>query len=133
MGAMIANARGQANLTAILALIGLIVAAVWGWKRLSPDTQDYVIERGVPAALAIAVVAMCRHAALERVRAYRPLWLVLLFGAAAPVALVAVRAWASNRSAVYGARGAERELLGALREHGELTPRGGDAHPPYGH
>ena len=49
-------------------------------------------------------------------------WLVLLFGAAAPVALVAVRAWASNRSAVEGARGAERELLGALREHGELTP-----------
>jgi hypothetical protein len=39
-----------------------------------------------------------------------------------PVALVAVRAWASNRSAVYGARGAERELLGVLREHGELTP-----------
>lgn len=58
MYAMIDNPRGQANLTAILALIGLIVAAVWGWKRLSPDTQDYVIEQGVPAALAVAVAGV---------------------------------------------------------------------------
>ncbi len=49
-------------------------------------------------------------------------WLVLLFGAAAPVALVAVRGWAYRRGAVDGTRMAERELLGALREHGELTP-----------
>ncbi len=49
-------------------------------------------------------------------------WLVLLFGAVAPVVLVAVRGWASGRGAVDGARGAERELLGVLREHGELTP-----------
>jgi ATP/maltotriose-dependent transcriptional regulator MalT len=49
-------------------------------------------------------------------------WLVLLFGAAAPVALVAVRGWASGRSAVDGSLAAERALLGALREHGELTP-----------
>ncbi len=46
-------------------------------------------------------------------------WLVLLFGAAAPVALVAVRGLASSR---VGAGRAERELLGALREYGELTP-----------
>jgi ATP/maltotriose-dependent transcriptional regulator MalT len=49
-------------------------------------------------------------------------WLVLLFGTVAPVALIAVRGWASGRRAVDGAREAERELLGALREHGGLTP-----------
>ncbi len=47
-------------------------------------------------------------------------WLVLLFGAATPVALVAARGLTSNRAA--NADRAERELLGALREHGELTP-----------
>ena len=49
-------------------------------------------------------------------------WLVLLLGAAAPVALLAVRGWASGRSANDGSLAGERELLGALREHGELTP-----------
>ena len=49
-------------------------------------------------------------------------WLVLVFGTAAPVALVAVRGWVWRRGAVDGARAAERELLGVLREHGELTP-----------
>ena len=49
-------------------------------------------------------------------------WLVLLFGTEAPVVLVAVRGWALRREAVDGVRSAERELLDALREHGELTP-----------
>jgi hypothetical protein len=76
MCAMIENRRGEANLTAILALIGLIVAAVWGWKRLSPDIQDVVIEQGVPAVLAIAVVAILvwrgvRHIRRRRARGQR--------------------------------------------------------------
>ena len=49
-------------------------------------------------------------------------WLVLLFGAVAPVTLVAARGWALRRAAVDGVRRAERELLVVLREHGELTP-----------
>ena len=49
-------------------------------------------------------------------------WLVLLFGTAAPLALIATRGWASKRDAADGVRMAERELLGALREHGGLTP-----------
>lgn len=49
-------------------------------------------------------------------------WLVLLFGLAAPVVLLAVRHWASGNDAVGGMRDAEREVLAALREHGELTP-----------
>src|SRR5215210_6225238 len=54
---MTIHPRGSTNLTTILALIGLIVAAVWGWKRLSPDAQDYVVERAVPAVLAAVAIA----------------------------------------------------------------------------
>lgn len=66
--------RGQANLTAILALMGLIVASVWAWKRLTPDTQDYVIEQAVPVAVAVAVAGMLgwkvvRHIRRRRARA----------------------------------------------------------------
>ena len=49
-------------------------------------------------------------------------WLVPLFGTAAPLALVAVRGWASSRGAAVDTGRSERELLGALREYGELTP-----------
>jgi hypothetical protein len=49
-------------------------------------------------------------------------WLMLLFGLAAPVALLAVRHRFSANDAVGGTRRAEREVLAALREHGELTP-----------
>jgi DNA-binding NarL/FixJ family response regulator len=49
-------------------------------------------------------------------------WLVLLFGLAAPVALLAVGHRLSANDAVGGTRRAEREVLVALREHGELTP-----------
>jgi hypothetical protein len=55
---MITDRHGQANLTAILVLIGLIVASVWAWKRLTPDTQDYVIEEAVPVAVAVAVAGI---------------------------------------------------------------------------
>jgi len=58
IGAMARAQRGQANLTAILAVIGLIVASVWAWKRLTPDTQDYVVEQAVPAAVAVAVAGV---------------------------------------------------------------------------
>lgn len=49
-------------------------------------------------------------------------WLVPLFGLAAPVLLLAVRHRALTSGAFGGASWAERELLLALREHGELTP-----------
>ncbi|QIN80771.1 hypothetical protein GBA65_11205 [Rubrobacter marinus] len=35
---------------------------------------------------------------------------------------MAIRGWASRKDAIGGAKGAERELLAALREYGELTP-----------
>ena len=42
---------GHANLTAIALLLGTVITAVWVWKRLSLDTQDYVIEQAIPIAL----------------------------------------------------------------------------------
>jgi len=43
--------RGQARLTAILLLIGVVVTAVWVWKRIPPDTKDSFVEHIVPIAL----------------------------------------------------------------------------------
>lgn len=51
--------QGQANLTLLAALIGLIVAGVWIWKRLSPDIQDYVVDQAVPmAAMSLVIAAL---------------------------------------------------------------------------
>jgi hypothetical protein len=51
--------QGQTNLTVLAVLIGLIVAGVWIWKRLSADTQDYIVDQAVPMAamgLALAIL-----------------------------------------------------------------------------
>ena len=51
------NERGHARVTAVLLLIGLVVAGVWVWKRLSFDTQDLIVEQVVPmTALALAAL-----------------------------------------------------------------------------
>ncbi|MGQ0695479.1 MAG: hypothetical protein ACT4OL_07880, partial [Nitrospiraceae bacterium] len=53
--------RGQANPTVIAIIVGLIVAGVWIWKRLSPDTQEYVIDQAVPVAaggLAVGLIVL---------------------------------------------------------------------------
>lgn len=49
---------GQANLTAILLLVGLIVALVWIWKRLPLATQDYLVERAIPLTILGAAVTL---------------------------------------------------------------------------
>ena len=49
---------GQANLTATLLLVGLIVAIVWIWKRLPLATQDYLVERAIPLTLLGVAVAL---------------------------------------------------------------------------
>ncbi len=50
---------GQANLTAILLLLGLVVSGVWVWKRLSPEMQDLIIDQAIPlAALSLAIMAV---------------------------------------------------------------------------
>ena len=49
---------GQANLTATLLLVGLIVAIVWIWKRLPLATQDSLVERAIPLTLLGVAVAL---------------------------------------------------------------------------
>ena len=46
---------GQANLTAILLLLGLVVSGVWVWKRLSPDMQDLIIDQALPLAALVLI------------------------------------------------------------------------------
>ena len=48
---------GQTNLPAIAVLVGVVIAGVWVWKRLSLDTQDYVIDQAIPMAFAGLVIA----------------------------------------------------------------------------
>lgn len=60
------------NLTWLGVLIGLSVTGVWVWKRLSVDTQDYIIDQAVPMAaigLVIAAVLFILIRALFRRRA----------------------------------------------------------------
>lgn len=65
------NRRGQASLTSILLTVGVIVTGVWVWKRLSPDTQDYVVEHIIPIAfIAIATMAMV-GIVIRKVRRHR--------------------------------------------------------------
>lgn len=49
------DTSGQANLTAIAILLGTVITAVWVWKRLSLETQDYLIDQAIPIALAAVV------------------------------------------------------------------------------
>ena len=47
------------NLTLLAVLIVLIITGVWVWKRLSLDTQDYLVDQAVPmAASGLAIVIM---------------------------------------------------------------------------
>ena len=48
---------GQTNLIAIGVVLGIVIAGVWVWKRLSFGTQDYVIDQAIPVAFAGLVVA----------------------------------------------------------------------------
>ncbi len=53
--------QGQANPTAIVILVSLIVAGVWIWKRLPAETQEYVIDQALPLAaggLAIGLIML---------------------------------------------------------------------------
>ncbi len=62
---------GQANLTAILVLIGIVVSSVWVWKRLSLGTQEYVVDRAVPLALAGLVIGAGLFAVVRKIRRSR--------------------------------------------------------------
>jgi hypothetical protein len=53
------NARaesGRTNLVAIAVLLSMVITAVWVWKRLSLDTQEYVIDQAIPMAFGGLVI-----------------------------------------------------------------------------
>jgi len=62
---------GQANLTATLLVIALIVTGVWVWKRLPPETQEYVIERAIPTAGLTAVGVILVGVGIRAIRRRR--------------------------------------------------------------
>jgi len=51
------NESGQANTTAIVAVVGLVITCVWVWKRLALETQEYVIDQAIPMAFVGLVIA----------------------------------------------------------------------------
>ena len=60
--------RGPVNLAAIAALLGVIVAGVWVWKRLPLDTQTYVIDQALPLAAGGLAVGLIILAVTRTVR-----------------------------------------------------------------
>jgi hypothetical protein len=66
--------QGQVYPTAIIILVGLIVAGVWIWKRLPAETQDYAVDQALPAAaggvaivsIVLAVILKIRRRAAAR-------------------------------------------------------------------
>lgn len=60
--------RGQANLTAIVILLGIVITSVWVWKRLSLDTQEYVIDQAIPLAVAVIGVAVLVWVVIRKIR-----------------------------------------------------------------
>lgn len=50
--------QGQANLTAIAVLVGVIVAGVWIWKRLPAETQEYVADQAMPVAAGVLAIGL---------------------------------------------------------------------------
>lgn len=60
--------RGQANLTAIVILVGIVITSVWVWKRLSLDTQEYVIDQAIPLAAAVIGVVVLVLVVIKKIR-----------------------------------------------------------------
>ncbi len=65
------NQRGQTRLTTVLLLIGLVVAGVWAWKRVPPETKDYFVEHTVPIVLAGLAVGLFLWWTAARIRRRR--------------------------------------------------------------
>ena len=63
--------QGQANLTAVAILAGLIIAGVWIWKRLPAETQEYIIDEALPLAAVGVVVLVLVLTAVKKIRRRR--------------------------------------------------------------
>ncbi|ALA56908.1 HEAT repeat domain-containing protein [Nitrospira moscoviensis] len=63
--------RGQANLTAIAILIGLVIAGVWVWKRLPTETQEYIIDDALPLAAGAILAVVLGQVIVKKIRRRR--------------------------------------------------------------
>lgn len=71
---MLQRDSGNVNLTAIALILGTVITSVWVWKRLSLDTQDYIIDQAIPLVaigLAVLTVLVLLWRALRRRRSNR--------------------------------------------------------------
>lgn len=56
---MLQRDSGNVNLAAIALILGTVITSVWVWKRLSLDTQDYIIDQAIPlVAIGLAVLTV---------------------------------------------------------------------------
>lgn len=55
-------------MAAIVVLLGLVISAVWVWKRLSPETQDTIIDQAVPMAAAAVGVVVFVSVVVKKIR-----------------------------------------------------------------
>lgn len=49
---------GQVNPALLVLVVILLITAVWVWKRLTPDQQDYLVDQAVPMAAIGLVIAL---------------------------------------------------------------------------
>ena len=62
---------GQASLTSVLLLVGLLIAAVWTWKSLDYDSQDIIVEDVVPIGAAMLVAVVVVGLVIRKIQRYR--------------------------------------------------------------
>lgn len=66
--AMLRRSEGNVNLAAIVLLLGIVIASVWVWKRLSLETQDYIVDQAVPIVLMAGVCLALLSVAVRAIR-----------------------------------------------------------------
>ncbi len=59
---------GHVNVTAIFLLLGIVVTGVWVWKRLTLETQEWVVDQAVPLAFACAALLAAAYLIVRTVR-----------------------------------------------------------------
>ena len=60
--------QGQANLSAIVILLGIVITSVWVWKRLSLESQEYVIDQAIPLAAAVLGIGVLVMVVVKKIR-----------------------------------------------------------------
>ena len=60
--------QGQANLRAIVILLGIVITSVWVWKRLSLESQEYVIDQAIPLAAAVLGIGVLVMVVIKKIR-----------------------------------------------------------------